>query len=269
MRHLMGLFVLMLLTCNQALAGGFLGDIVRAVPVPGAKQLGDGMDDANRRAKEALPPYKKLEEGASGVVRRGFNELNGEVDGPILAQWIRASRNDVINAGVGPMPPQIYQGLVGFFAPQVLQRVRYRSGWGNELALPALSFEFGDVAAITLGTDIIMFRNESDAQNNLSLWAHELTHTLQYERWDTLDFAKRYVKDHNGVEGEAIANASRFDQWYRSGGAQTAQVPNNGPALGNFCITPIGRFGPGPANPLRSPCNITSPQGLIWGEVGL
>jgi len=48
--------------------------------------------------------------------------------------------------------------------------------------LPALSFRFGDASAITLD-DVVMFRNESDAQNNPVLWAHELAHVMQHEWW--------------------------------------------------------------------------------------
>lgn len=253
-----------------------MGDIIRAVPVPGAKQFGDGLDDVNRRAKEALPPYKHIEEGASDVVRKGFNELNGEVDGPVLAQWINASRNNVINSGVSPIPPQIYQGLVGFFHPYVLNRVRYRSGWGNELALPSLAFHYGDAAAITLGPDIVMFRDENEAQNNLSLWAHELTHALQYERWGTLDFAKRYVKDHTGVEREAIDNAARFDIWYSQRLSTSNQSNYPPPAIpvwnpnytGNYCLLENGvRVGPGNPNVLGAPCNVMTPQGIIFGRI--
>lgn len=39
------------------------------------------------------------------------------------------------------------------------------------------------------------------------------------------------------------------------------------PMLGNFCQTPAGRFGPGPLNPVGTPCNANTPFGLVWGHV--
>ena len=49
-------------------AGGILGDIVNAV-VPGA---GTTLDNAHRDLKNALPPYKAIEEGASQTVNEAF-----------------------------------------------------------------------------------------------------------------------------------------------------------------------------------------------------
>jgi hypothetical protein len=170
----------MLFPAATAGAGGFLGDVIRAVP--GGKQLGDNLDDAHKKLKEAVPIYGRSEEAVSAGVRKSIQELNGEAAGPALAEWIRASRSNVINAGVRPIPQHIRQALSGFIPENILDKVRYRSGWGNEVALPALSFRFGDAAAITLD-DIVMFRNEQDAQTNTVLWAHELSHVMQYDRW--------------------------------------------------------------------------------------
>src|SRR5690606_31577701 len=104
----------------------------------------------------------------SQIVRKSIEELSGETAGPVLAEWIRASKRDVINAGVRPIPHHIQESLRGFVPENILQTVRYRSGWGHELALPALSFRFGDAAAITL-EDVVMFVHEQDAQTNTTL----------------------------------------------------------------------------------------------------
>lgn len=37
--------------------------------------------------------------------------------------------------------------------------------------------------------------------------------------------------------------------------------------MGNFCITPFGRFGPGPMAPLGSSCQIMTPNGPVGGAV--
>lgn len=47
------------------------------------------------------------------------------------------------------------------------------------------------------------------------------------------------------------------------GGPVFAQQP-----MGNFCYTQAGRFGPGPVNPLGSPCTANTPWGVIPGQVG-
>lgn len=255
-------------------ACGLLGCVIQAIPVPGAKQLGQGLDNTNRQLKQALPPYGQTEDAISGGVQHGLNELNGETAGPALAAWINASRSDVINAGVGPIPQDIYEGLVGFFPPELLQSVRYRSGWGNEVALPAMVFRFGDREAITLGSDVIMFKDEDVAQTNLSIWAHELTHVLQYRRWGVLDFAKRYVKDWNGVEQEAINNASRFDAWYQNRESANQTTMGNAPsvsesqgAVGNICRTPFGLCILPGTGPIGMGCYCGTPRGPVTGNV--
>ena len=66
--------------------------------------------------------------------------------------------------------------------------------------------------AITLG-DVILFKSERLAETDLKVWAHELTHVMQYERWGVDGFADRYVRDSAAVEQEAIDNANRFMTW--------------------------------------------------------
>jgi hypothetical protein len=140
----------------------------------------------------------------------------GGLAAQLLAQWIAESRQQILAAGTRPIPPQIIQGLTGYFAPALLHEVRYRSGGGTELSLPALAFRYGDAAALTL-VDVVMFNAEADAQTDLKLWAHELTHVMQYRRWGLDGFAARYVADSNAVEREAYANADRFVVWRNSG----------------------------------------------------
>ena len=38
-------------------------------------------------------------------------------------------------------------------------------------------------------------------------------------------------------------------------------------AVGNFCGTHVGRFGPGPSNPVGTPCTARTPYGLARGHV--
>ena len=50
---------------------------------------------------------------------------------------------------------------------------------------------------------------------------------------------------------------------------QVARPMQQAPQFGNFCTTPIGRFGPGPMNPLGAPCHTMTFQGPILGFVSL
>lgn len=132
----------------------------------------------------------------------------------LLSQWIQLSRQQVLSAGAEPIPPSVIKGLTGYFPPELLRSVRYRSGLDTEWSLPSLAFQYGDVVAVTL-VDVVLFRREADAQHDLKLWAHELTHVMQYQRWGIDGFATRYVSDSGAVEGEAYANADRFVIWYQ------------------------------------------------------
>ncbi|MQX98009.1 DUF4157 domain-containing protein [Sinorhizobium medicae] len=256
---------------TPAAAGGLIGDLIEGAC--GNCGVGEKLDEAHKDLKNHAPIYKQIEEGVSKGVQKGIEEFNAETHGPMLAAWIEASRQDVLNAGTQPIPPHIFSALAGYFPPDVLSYVRYRSGWGNELALPALSFNFGDASAITLN-EVVMFRNESDAQNDIQLWAHELTHVLQYRAWGVLDFAKRYIKDHQGVEAEADSNSNNFVQWRQAN--QPPQLANTFPQpvniapvsasivcrmnQVNFCLLPV-------LAPVGGGCQCATPMGIFPGLV--
>jgi hypothetical protein len=130
-----------------------------------------------------------------------------------LAHLLEAARAQAIADGVKPIPASVYRGLLGYFPPNVLLHVRYATGHSEGLNLPALAFTYGDAIAMTLG-DVILFRDERSAQTDLKLWAHELTHVMQYQRWGVEGFATHYVQDSAAVENEAYANADRFIAWH-------------------------------------------------------
>ena len=129
-----------------------------------------------------------------------------------LTRLIETTRSQAIADGVRPLPGPIFRGLLGFFPDGLLRRVRYGTGGAERTVLPSLAFGFGDAAAITLG-DVVLFRDPQQASTDLQLWAHELTHVLQYQRWGIAGFAERYVGDARAVEREAYDNADRFVAW--------------------------------------------------------
>ena len=129
-----------------------------------------------------------------------------------LAGLIDNARQQAIADGVQSVPTIVYRSLLGYFPAGLLQRCRFATGGSQVLSLPALAFSYGDATAITLG-DVVLFKSERLADSNLKLWAHELTHVMQYQRWGIDGFADRYVRDSAAVEQEAIDNASRFAAW--------------------------------------------------------
>jgi hypothetical protein len=146
------------------------------------------------RAQPAIPP-SLLDKGAK-----------------LLAGLIQSAREAAIANGVWPMPQRIHSALIGFFPDTILRKVRYVSGHADAIDIPGLALTYGHIDAVTLG-DVILFRDDRAAQADAKLWAHELTHVMQYERWGTDGFAMRYLKDHEEVEREARDNADRYVNW--------------------------------------------------------
>jgi hypothetical protein len=129
-----------------------------------------------------------------------------------LATLIDGARRQAIADGVRPIPPLVYRSLLGYFPAALLQKCRFAVGGTTALSLPALAFSYGGATAIALG-DIVLFKSESVAESNLKVWAHELTHVMQYQRWGIEGFADHYVRASRAVEQEAIDNANRFAEW--------------------------------------------------------
>jgi hypothetical protein len=146
------------------------------------------------RAQPAIPP-SLLEHGTK-----------------LLSSLIQSARESAIANGVKPMPPQIHSALLGYFPDALLRKVRYNSGQAEAVTIPGLAMTYGHIDAVTL-VDVILFQDDHAARTDAKLWAHELTHVMQYERWGAEGFARRYLENHEAVEREAIDNANRFASW--------------------------------------------------------
>jgi hypothetical protein len=146
------------------------------------------------RAQPAVPP-SLLEHGAR-----------------LLADLIQSARETAIANGVKAMPAQIHTALLGFFPDALLRKVRFTSGHADAITIPGLAMAYGHIDAVTI-VDVIMFHDDHAAHTDSKLWAHELTHVMQYERWGIDGFAKRYLQDYDTVEREARDNADRFVSW--------------------------------------------------------
>ncbi|HUQ52596.1 MAG TPA: DUF4157 domain-containing protein [Gammaproteobacteria bacterium] len=120
---------------------------------------------------------------------------------PLLAMLITAERDNAKAQGVEPIPAAIRAALQGYVPEETLDRVRWREG-GTVLSLPQNVIRFGHVPAMTLD-DVIVFQERRAALEDPKLWAHELTHVVQFARWGVSGFATQYLRDYEAVEREA------------------------------------------------------------------
>ncbi len=129
-----------------------------------------------------------------------------------LAGLIGDARQRAIADGVRPIPTPVYRALLGYFPAGLLQQCRFTAGRLRALTVPQVALSYGDATAIALG-DVVLFKTEQAADTGLKVWAHELTHVMQCQRWGIDGFADHYVRDHSAVEQEAIDTADRFAAW--------------------------------------------------------
>jgi Domain of unknown function (DUF4157) len=126
---------------------------------------------------------------------------------PAVATAIRFSRGQALNRGVQPIPANIRQDLAPYFPPQILDKVRWTTANGVSID-GALKNWLNQEGAVTLD-DVIVFSG-TDQIGNVELWAHELTHVLQYSQLGVETFAFHYTVNWNQFESQARDNASRI-----------------------------------------------------------
>jgi uncharacterized protein DUF4157 len=193
------------LACPKGQSSGRFG-----VCLPNASgSVGRG---AEHLKKETL---KQTERGAK-VVGRGarhvVREVGSQAAGNLLAAWIQQSRDHALR-GSRPIPPHIREALRGYVDDASLRIARYRVNDPGIVNVAHVTYGFDrGVEAVTL-KEVIVFSNGRDAETNLALWAHELTHVRQYMDWGVRYFAIRYIRHHNAVEAPAYAKARGYAAW--------------------------------------------------------
>lgn len=120
---------------------------------------------------------------------------------------IHQSKSAAYGTGAKTIPASIRQQLRSVFHPELLDRVRWTSSWGNWTTIQTFAFEWNNMAAIVFD-DIVVFKNEEDAQNNVGLWAHELEHVKQYRRYGIDGFAQMYIHKETSIESSAEDQAN-------------------------------------------------------------
>lgn len=147
---------------------------------------------------------EKLSESALEGVRRGGRAAAAEA----LERAIRYSRASARRTGTEPIPPEIREQLQDYFPPRLLDKVRW--------AFPNSDLELGSLVAwykaeggaVTLD-DTIIYASRAGVKSEY-LWAHELTHALQYEELGVGDFARIYATHPELLEKQARDNGNRI-----------------------------------------------------------
>lgn len=125
--------------------------------------------------------------------------------GAYLAEAIRISRNTHWGSAQ-PLPPNVRNALAPYFPANILDGARYRMKSGA-ISLPAAINLLNKGNAVTL--DDLIFFDSADQTQNLELWAHELTHVVQYKNMGVESFANVYsMTGGQGLEQQARENAS-------------------------------------------------------------
>lgn len=127
---------------------------------------------------------------------------------PVLATAIRLSRGQALNRGVQSMPSNIRNQLQPYFPPQILDRARWTTAGGISID-GALKNWLNQEGAVVFD-EVIVFSSVQSANNDVALWAHELTHVLQYAQLGVETFAFYYSVNSNQFEGEARDNSNRI-----------------------------------------------------------
>jgi len=152
--------------------------------------------------------------GTEGDVGTIFKDMN-QMAATGLENWIVQSREMAAAGDIQPIPLNIRAQLEPYYDLQVLDSARYKVGDDGELNAAHAMLQNPDINAVTL-VDIIVFRRPEDAQNNVTLWAHELKHVQQYMQWGVREFATRYTRDYSAVEAPAYEIQTRVGQALRA-----------------------------------------------------
>jgi Domain of unknown function (DUF4157) len=198
------LFWLLPLLLSASLIGLFSSsDVRRQLGIkphhPGYEWLRNELERAQRVSRSAVA-------GSRGQTNAAAAE--------ILEQAIRYSRANARRGGTREIPPDVKRALAAHFPASILDETRWRLA-GNQLTLgSAVAAWYGrEGGAVTL-VDTIVFSDRQMA-GNLVLWAHELTHALQYQELGLREFARLYASDHALLERQAWQNAYRITEAVR------------------------------------------------------
>jgi hypothetical protein len=185
-----------------ALLGGIAG-------VVAAMALGLLEQDPARGNYDAIEWTLERAERAARPAAAAFGEQASLMAANTLQRAIQHSRANAKRSGLQPIPPEVKADLQYYFSKDLLERVRWTQV-GPEVDLGSLvaAWYRREGGAVTL-QDVIVYSHADMAQNR-TLWAHELTHALQYEKLGLAGFARAYLTNYEVLERQARENADRI-----------------------------------------------------------
>lgn len=132
---------------------------------------------------------------------------NAAVDA--LQSAILLSRTNARNAGTLPIPEGIRHQLEPYFPAYILEKTQW--------TYPNRSLDLGSIiatwyrkhgGAVTLKDTIVY--SDTNAVSQRYLWAHELTHVMQFEELGVANFARIYLTNSAFLEEQAWDNARQI-----------------------------------------------------------
>lgn len=195
--------LLLILFIGVVIAATQPGDEQPAVQSGSAEAAGELSSSGKRLIAGLESGGAALAAAADGALARAEAEAMGLLlarGAPFLSEWIGRARADALARGTESVPADIRKQLRKLYPDALLGTVRWRVGLSADGSLPARLFEaYG--RALTLD-DVIIFRDDATARDPV-IWAHEIAHVQQYQRWGVDGFARRYVENFRAVEREA------------------------------------------------------------------
>lgn len=156
-------------------------------------------------------------ENATEAALKGTRQASRRAAANALQRAIRYSRASARSTGVQPIPEDIREQLQDFFPEHILDDVRWAySNQYLDLGTVVTAWYRSHGGAVTL-EDTIIYSTPYAASRRF-LWAHELTHAMQYDELGLADFARIYVTNPQLLEQQAWENARRIERAIQRGG---------------------------------------------------
>lgn len=178
--------------------------------------ISQGADPRNLLRRE--PPrvnYAWLRQGlaAAAEVANRSAEITGRgstiAASRALERAILYSRSSARGTGTQPVPPAFREAFADYFPHHVLSNTRWALNNRNIDLGTAVQAWYGRPGGAVTLKDTIVFSTRNAASTPL-LWAHELTHVMQYEELGVEQFTRIYVSNPELLERQARENAARI-----------------------------------------------------------
>jgi hypothetical protein len=126
-----------------------------------------------------------------------------------LERAILYSRSSARRTGTQPVPSVFREEFADYFPRHVLTDTRWALSNRNIDLGTAIEAWYGHTGGAVTLRDTIVFSTRNAASTPL-LWAHELTHVMQYEELGVEQFTRIYVSNPELIERQARDNAVRI-----------------------------------------------------------